>query len=261
MDSEILIFTDLDGCLLNKADYRYDEALPVLKRLAAAQIPVVLCSSKTRSEMTDLQAELSLSGIPMTCENGGVIIWSDWKTEDSTVLGEDRTKILDILQSLKSDFAFRSFRDLGVDGVMKSTDLPRKKAEAAIDRHSTEPLLWDDDTERVADFREALGASGLTLTEGGRFWHVAATVTKGAAMQQVVNEFTTQNAANVTTIAIGDSPIDQSMLNIADIPIGIPQPTGEWKIDVDADRGIAADFPGPRGWAQAVELAVDRLQS
>ena len=71
MGSSVLIFTDLDGCLLNKADYRYDDALPVLQRLSVAQIPVVLCSSKTRSEMSALQEELSLSGSPMTCENGG----------------------------------------------------------------------------------------------------------------------------------------------------------------------------------------------
>ena len=120
-------------------------------------------------------------------------------------------------------------------------------------------MLWDDDRDRIPAFRECLEAAELTLTEGGRFWHVAAAVTKGGAMGKVAAEYAEQLGADVTTIAIGDSPIDQSMLDVADIPIGIPQPSGDWKINVDKDRGIAADFPGPKGWAQALELALRTL--
>lgn len=37
------------------------------------QIPVILCSSKTASEMDDIQQELGLGGLPYIAENGAVI--------------------------------------------------------------------------------------------------------------------------------------------------------------------------------------------
>lgn len=37
------------------------------------QVPVILCSSKTASEMDDIQQELGLGGLPYIAENGAVI--------------------------------------------------------------------------------------------------------------------------------------------------------------------------------------------
>jgi len=43
-----LIFTDLDGTLLNAESYSYQAALPTLARLQQAGIPVIPVTSKTR---------------------------------------------------------------------------------------------------------------------------------------------------------------------------------------------------------------------
>ena len=252
----LLVFTDLDGCLLNKTDYDYSPALPMLKRFREAQVPVILCSSKTQAEMRSLAVELELAPAPMTCENGGVMVWPGDRT--GTLLGRERGEILELLQTLKRNFLFRSFADLGVDGVMQTTDLPREKAEAAISRQCTEPLLWDEPRERIPEFRAWIESAGLTLTEGGRFWHVAAPVSKGSAMRAVVERYVSGDQAP-TTVAVGDSPIDQSMLDVATIPVGIPQPDGRFKVSVNEETGILAKSPGSAGWAQAMGIVADRF--
>jgi mannosyl-3-phosphoglycerate phosphatase len=260
---DLLLFTDVDGCLLNKKDYDYRPALPVLDRLKSLQIPVILASSKTATELLELSTELQLNVAPLICENGGQIVWRDPQLAEgeSTVTGARRSEILAVLAGLKSVYKFRSFADLGLEGVMQATDLPEDRARKAMDRHSTEPLLWDDHPQAIEWFRKRLQSHSLTLTKGGRFWHVAGATTKGKAMQVVVEKLSAAADRQFKTIAIGDSPIDQSMLDIADYPIAIPAPNGTLNVTVNAQTGVCAKHQGSQGWAQSVTLLLDQLLS
>ncbi|MCP4175354.1 MAG: HAD-IIB family hydrolase [Fuerstiella sp.] len=266
--NQLVVFTDLDGCLLNKVDYDWSAAEPVLRRLEQLSVPVVLSSSKTVAEMSELRRELCLPEAPFISENGGVIQWSKWllsSNEASSVPAErvaattKRSTVLDVLTELKNQFQFRSFVDLGVEGVMANTDLPREKAELACQRHSTEPLLWEDTDDNIRLFLRILTERGLTLTKGGRFWHVAGNATKGHAMHQVADRYRDRMSGEITTAAIGDSPIDQSMLDIADYPIGIPAVDGQLNVEVDPHRGIVASQDGAAGWAETVRQLLLRL--
>src|SRR3989339_344329 len=69
---ELIVFTDLDGTLLDHDTYAYDEARPGLDRLAAEGVPLVLVSSKTRPEIEELRARLG-NRHPFVPENGGAI--------------------------------------------------------------------------------------------------------------------------------------------------------------------------------------------
>lgn len=262
MNPAVLIFTDVDGCLLNRNDYSYQDALPTLRRLRTIRIPVILSSSKTASELGALVSELELHAAPLICENGARIIWrGDMFGEDrSTVCGAHRANVLAVLGQLKPSFHFHSFNDLGLEGVMRATDLPRERAIDAMDREGTEPLLWDDEPERMDDFRNRLVAAGLTLTKGARFWHAAGKATKGEAMREVADCFRSFSNQLVTTIAVGDSPIDQSMLDQADWPVGIPGPDGSFDVIVD-EPGIVATRPGAKGWGECVGQLLDRILS
>ena len=257
---QLVVVTDLDGCVLNKHDYDFAPAVPVLQRAQRAKIPVVLSSSKTEAEMTVIADELGLADLPLVCENGGVVIWRAPGEEAShQILGVERAEIRNHLDSLRERFDFRSFSDLGVEGVMGATDLPRDNAARACDRHCTEPLLFDGPAGGEADFRAAIESGGLTLTRGGRFWHVAGHTTKGAGMAIVLKNYALK-LGECSSVAIGDSPIDQSMLDIADFPIAIPQPSGEFLATTDHNaNGIRAEKPGAAGWAQAVSDLFDRL--
>lgn len=72
----LLIFTDLDGTLLNSHTFEWQPAAPWLTRLHESGVPVILCSSKTAAEMLQLQTTLNLQGLPLIAENGAVINWT-----------------------------------------------------------------------------------------------------------------------------------------------------------------------------------------
>jgi HAD superfamily hydrolase (TIGR01484 family) len=50
-DSSLLVFTDLDGTLLDHHTYSFEPALPALNSLKEKNIPLIICTSKTRAEI------------------------------------------------------------------------------------------------------------------------------------------------------------------------------------------------------------------
>lgn len=64
----LLVFSDLDGTLLDSHSYDWQPAAPWLSRLREANVPVILCSSKTSAEMLYLQKTLGLQGLPLIAE-------------------------------------------------------------------------------------------------------------------------------------------------------------------------------------------------
>ncbi len=265
--SPLILFTDLDGCLLNKHDYDWSPAAATLQTLRDRQIPVVMNSSKTVPEMSQLADQLGLADYPFISENGSVIRWGGETGQplgDVEIIGASRDHILELLKSLKHQYRFRSFADLGLAGVAAETQLPEASARMALARQGTEPLLWDDSDDQRAKFEEALRDHQLTLTRGGRFWHVAGQTSKGRAMRAVAarladSDQSSQPSGQPILAAIGDSPIDQSMLDLADVPIGIPTPSG-LGVHVASGRGIVATAQGAAGWAEAVSQLLTRLE-
>lgn len=79
----LLVFSDLDGTLLDSHSYDWQPAAPWLSRLREANVPVILCSSKTSAEMLYLQKTLGLQGLPLIAENGAVIqLAEQWQDID-----------------------------------------------------------------------------------------------------------------------------------------------------------------------------------
>ncbi len=259
--TRLILFTDLDGCLLNKHDYDWSPAASTLKTLRQRQIPVVMNSSKTVPEMSQLSDELGLAGSTFISENGSVIRWGrepGSQEGEIEIVGASRDRILTVLGNLKAQFRFRSFVDLGLVGVIKATQLSGDKAQMALDRRGTEPLLWDDTEAHRVEFERALHGHQLTLTKGGRFWHVAGQTSKGKGMLAVAKRLFGSKPGTIA--AIGDSPIDQSMLDLANVPIGIPTSAG-LGVKVVPPHGIVASQQGAAGWAEAVEQLLARIDA
>ena len=60
--SAAIIFTDLDGTLMDHHTYSLAAALPTVQALSDRGIPVIPCTSKTRAETAKIMASLGLSG-------------------------------------------------------------------------------------------------------------------------------------------------------------------------------------------------------
>ena len=72
----VLIFTDLDGTLLDHDTYSWDEAIPALNLCRRLDYPLIMVSSKTRAELDVLRQEIGLSS-PFVSENGGGIFFPE----------------------------------------------------------------------------------------------------------------------------------------------------------------------------------------
>ena len=67
-----LVFSDLDGTLLDHHTYSFAAALPMLDKLKSQQIPVIPNTSKTFAELTEFTEQLDKDG-PFIVENGAAI--------------------------------------------------------------------------------------------------------------------------------------------------------------------------------------------
>lgn len=74
----LLIFTDLDGTLLDHFDYSYEAAKAALGRIRHQQIPMIFITSKTRLEIERLQADMQIQE-PFISESGaGDSLFPEW---------------------------------------------------------------------------------------------------------------------------------------------------------------------------------------
>jgi mannosyl-3-phosphoglycerate phosphatase len=250
----LVVFTDLDGTLLDHVTYDWEPARPALAELARIGAPVVLSSSKTAAEIAQLQDRLGLTGHLAICENGCGLIGagSGAGTGDHAALRRE----LDCLPPALRQ-GFRGFTDMPIDEVMDLTGLSRDDAARAKARDFSEPGLWLGDDAGRAAFVAALGARGVTARQGGRFLTLSFGGSKADRMAEVIAHY-----RPARTIALGDAPNDIEMLEAADIGVivgnphhsPLPRLRGE-----DKGRIIRTDQPGPVGWNRAVLALLDRL--
>lgn len=256
MDKNWLVFTDLDGTLLNHHDYSHAAAQPALDRLASLGIPVILNSSKTLQELEFIARDLNLDS-PRIAENGSVISYP--KTGDKKVFGATYSTICEALDQLRKahNYKFEGFHDWSAEKIAEITGLSLDAATRAGQREATEPLLWQDDEALLGDFREQLSALDLSLKRGGRFWHVMGNADKVHAMRYLSGDEGESEKSLV--IALGDGPNDRDMLAAADIAVIVynPDGVGPELPESSAQRQIHTQLPGPEGWNAAIQALLD----
>jgi mannosyl-3-phosphoglycerate phosphatase family protein len=265
-ESLYLVFTDLDGSLLDHDNYDYSGALPQLKLLESRGIPVIPASSKTRAEIEHLRRELD-NGHPFIVENGaGVFIPVDYFAEQpaGTVEREGywvystcppRDTWLALLEALLQEFPgkFDYFHRAGIDGIVDMTNLPRERAEEANQRDFSEPVKWLGAASELDAFLEKLAAAGAGVLRGGRFFSVCGDCDKGRALAWLRRVYC--HASGVTEcrdIAIGDSGNDRAMLEQAETALLIRSPAHEFPALERRTGIIYSEQYGPEGWAEGV---------
>jgi mannosyl-3-phosphoglycerate phosphatase len=268
LGGELLVFSDLDGCLLDERTYRWDAARPALDALRSRGVPLLLCSSKTRAEMEALAGGLGLPW-PFIVENGGALVISDGRGPGAAsdgrpreprvvVLGTPARLLMKALDEIVAETGarLRVFGDLPASEIEDLTGLSGPSIDLARRREFDAPFLVEPDAlDAVA---RAAEARGLRVTRGGRFFHLTGPTDKGRAVLELLRLFPANGSARVT-VALGDSPNDLPMLEAVDRPIVVPRHGGECD-EALASRLAGAErapAPGPPGWNDAV-LAVLR---
>ena len=263
--SSTVIFTDMDGTLLDHHTYSFAAAQPTLDALAARGVPVIPNTSKTFAEMTELREKIGLNG-PFVVENGAAAyiphgffkqkpagtIWQDGFWCKSFI--SSKGYWLKLLEIVKADFAgeFTHFSEMSTEDLMAATGLSEDEARLAAKRQFGEPVMWLGSDIRKAEFIESVRERGATPLEGGRFIHISGDCTKGKALSWFMEEYQRQSAVTATSIALGDGKNDIAMMEAADIAVRIASPTHEPPPLDKKDNVYTSIKLGPEGWTETL---------
>lgn len=252
----LLVFTDLDGTLIDHDTYQWAPARPALRALSKIRAGVVLASSKTGPEVSALRDALDLTEWPAIIENGaGLLAANDRSAPACDEYHQIRNALRKIPDALRQYFI--GFGDLTSGEVEKITGLSPEAATKAKERAFSEPGVWHGDKHALVDFQQALQGLGISTRDGGRFLTLSYGNNKSDQMAAMISRY-----KPLHTIALGDAPNDVEMLETADFGVVIPNPKGRVLRELKGEaRGqiIRAQHAGPEGWNAAILDLLDRL--
>lgn len=248
----VLVFSDLDGTLLDHTSYSWQAAAPALSVLRAEKCGLILASSKTAAEIEKLRSDIGFADWPSIVENGGGVF-------EPGESGADDSPIYRILRTRLSNLpiGFVGFGDMAISEVCDRTGLSEQEARQAKMRRFSEPGVWTGSDDAFHDFTSAATAAGLLVQRGGRFHSVSFGGTKADRMDDLIARFSPD-----LTIALGDAPNDTQMLERADYGVivanhhtsQLPRLQGE-----ETGRIRRTLREGPEGWSDAVFEILDEI--
>jgi len=262
-----LVFTDLDGSLLDHQSYSWADASRALGVLRRQQIPLIFCTSKTRTEVKALRRSIG-NPHPFVVENGGaIVIPAGYFPEIATlgnrakaytlILGRPYEELVRELRRIahETGVTIRGFHQMTDDEVARETGLTPREAHMARQRETGEPFQFETGSPAaIRSFTRRAQERGYSVQRGGRYWHFSGSCDKGLAMSVLIGFYRMAWQTRIFTIALGDSANDLPMLRLVDRPILIPRLDGSFAKEVtEAVPHVSrAAKPGPQGWSTAL---------
>lgn len=262
LQQSLIVFTDVEGTLLDSHTQLWQPASEWLLRLQEHKVPVVLCSSKTAAEMMLLQKELGLGLQPLIAENGAVIQLAEaWQDDDAyprLITGSPHAEIQDVLQQLRENdgFKFTTFSDVSEQQIAEWTGMNLKHAALARLHEASETLIWRDSDERMAEFSATLASLGLQFVQGARFWHVLdARGGKAQAVTWLLGRYQQREGFRRVSIGLGDGPNDAPLLDTTDYAVVVKglNRDGVRLRDDTPERAYHTRQSGPDGWREGLD--------
>jgi mannosyl-3-phosphoglycerate phosphatase len=271
MNPRIVVFSDLDGTLLSHCTYSFAAAEPALRLLRQRSIPLVLCSSKTRSEMEVLREALG-NADPFIVENGGAVFIPrgyfprrppsarEIPGYDVIEFGVPYARLLGVLGRIRKSHPgkVRGFSELSVEEVAGLTGLSAGDSALAMKREYDEPFILTDPAA-LEGVRESARQSGLKIVRGGRFFHLMGDNDKGKAARFLQSAYAESFGGPVCSLGLGDSANDLPLLESVDFPVLVQKPDGGYDPAISLGNLYFAKGEGPAGWRAALLELVPRL--
>ena len=263
-DITYIIFSDLDGTLLDHTTYSFRAAHESLEYINQNSIPLILVSSKTRPEIEYYQKELNLLEFPFVVENGSAIYTNPGyfsQVQDHEIvdtlwryrfgpLFEELKKILEAI-SEKHKYTIHGFHNASISEIIEMTGLDRNRAEESVNREFSIPLFYDDIAEEI--LKKEIVSNNLAILYGGRFMHFLGKSNKGDALQFIMQGYRLKYPGiNFLSVALGDSPNDFDMLAAADSAVLVKRYDDSYASITQIDDIILSPGIGPVGWNESV---------
>lgn len=253
-----IIFTDLDGTLLDHESYSFKPAEKAINHLKNQNIPLIFCTSKTKAEVEYWRYKIGNTH-PFISENGGGIYvpinyfsfpFPYTKEKDGFYLirlGSSLKELRTVMNKIESEFNVTSFLNMSIIELMKETNLTKTQAKLALQREFDIPFIIHN-KKQINNIIRVINQSGLHITKGGRFYHLLGKNDKGKSVKDLIKLFHNKFEM-IETIGIGDSKNDFPMLNEVDKPYLVRRKDSSFS----SDSFMHVEGVGPVGWQMIVE--------
>jgi mannosyl-3-phosphoglycerate phosphatase len=257
-----VIFTDLDGTLLDAETYSWQAARPALERLKHSGTPWILVTGKTRAEVEFWRDRLDHQH-PFIVENGGAAFVPQGYFPQP-VPGAARFARYEVIQwgtgyealvadldqcSQRSRCRVWGFHEMTPHEIAAACDFSLEQAILAKQREYAEPFLVRD-PQRTGQLTRAIEERQRRWTRGRRFWHILGANDRMAAVLALYSLFE-RYYGPIRTIGFGDTAGDASFLDTLDVPV-VVRSSHEMTLKSQVPRGLMTRRIGPAGWNEAI---------
>ena len=259
---KILIFTDLDGSLLHRDTFKFDEIKDYLKILLSQGIFIIPNTSKTEKEILEFNNELG-SDLPYISENGAAINGLNLLNSNlpkELILSREKDNLIKIFENSIPVNLQNKCKWLSEMDKKKQSSifvLESEKLKMNLDRKYTIPFLFEGNKSEKNELFRILKSEGLAAQEGGRVINLTDKVNKAKALNVFVRFFK-KNNKNVKTIAVGDNYNDLDMLKTSDFPCLVFN--DKFTLDeIPINNITITNKPSPDGWADVIKKALVKI--
>ncbi|MBO6978794.1 MAG: mannosyl-3-phosphoglycerate phosphatase-related protein [Prochlorococcus marinus XMU1428] len=259
-NSSLWVVSDVDGTLM---DHSYDltPAKETIKTLKKLSIPVILCTSKTASEVKVIRKELNLTD-PYIVENGAAIYGESLeKVNGEIILGLKYESLEEILSfiSKEIDFKLIPLNNLTDQEATQLTGLKGNSLNLMRDRHWSMPFLNPPSyLEEKINF--CCKKFKVDIFKGNRMCHLLSTNSNKGKAIKALKKYS--NIQNIQIIGLGDSPNDLPLLLNSDVRIVIPGINGPNLDLLDQLKNfdfIIASEPNGYGWKNEINKLLEKF--
>ena len=169
-------------------------------------------------------------------------------------LGRPYGRLVEALQEIReaSGLNLKGFSDMTPEEICSLTGLDSEASRLAAMREYDEPFTIVNERPTDEDTITNIAAKrGLTVSTGGRFYHLQGVNDKGQSMELVLSWYR-QSHRDAASVDLGDSPNDFPMLERADYPVLVrSQQDFSW-LKEKIPRLRFTQKQGPSGWNEAI---------
>ena len=259
---KVLIFTDLDGSLLHRDTFKFEEIKDYLRQLISKGIFIIPNTSKTDKEILEFNYNLGLS-LPYICENGAAIYGLDLLNEDlpkELILSRGKEDVLNLFKNtvpIDLQNKCKWLSEMNTKNQSLIFGLKDEKLRMALDRKYTVPLIFIGTKNEKNELSKLIKKEGLHLQQGGRVINLTDRTNKAKALQVFVR-FYKKYQKSVKTIAVGDNYNDLDMLKKSDFPCLVFN--DQFTLDeIPINNLITTNKPSPQGWADVIKMALVKI--
>ncbi len=263
-----IIFTDIDGTLIDIYSGKFEGTDLLVKKLANMGIPVILCSAKTRSEQEYIRNKLRLSD-PFIVENGGAVVIPDGYFDEFEIsvprtrrngyslieIGGHSIEIRKRLARIREELQinFKGTTDMALNEIRKKVQIPLPFARRMSKREYGETILEIDPSD-LGRLAKVCTRTGLKVIHGGRYSDITQGNDKGKATRILIDLFRRKYQPRRTIfVGLGDSENDLPMLKLMDIAVLVQKANGSW-CDSKIKNLVRSTGIGPKGWKNSFNL-------